>query len=650
MATILVVDDAKTIRLTVTEFLRDAGYEAIPADNAIDGLRLAKENDVDVVLSDIVMPQMTGIDLLRELVQHTPRTLVIMMTGLPTVDTAAEAVRAGAFDYLCKPVSKDDILRVVHNAVRLKEAEDERLRLEEENEQYREHLEELVDQRTDALRESEKRYRRLVSHAPVGIGVVRDEDLIFTNDTLKTMLHLDAAAAPNSSFMQFIAPNQRDKVRALLTQVLRDETPSELHELAMHVGDRDGVFVRLIAIPFNYGSLPAVQIVCIDITESKELELQLHQAQRLEAIGRLASGVAHDFNNLLTVILGEAQLLDLLTEDETSHRKTSEIIHAGERASLLTRQLLAFSRKQPGVLELLDLNRVVNDVAKMLRRLLGEDVRLTLKLDDNIGLINADPGQVEQVLMNLAVNARDAMPNGGRLEITTAHRTLEPQVVRNWSGVEPGEFVLLTVHDSGCGMDDETVAHIFEPFFTTKNAEEGTGLGLSTVYGVVRQANGFIDVKTRLHEGTSFTVYLPVCPGSRDAAESSKRDDIPKGTETVLVVEDDTELLAAETELLELHGYTVIPAENGQEAFGKCRQNADAIDFFLLDVVLPDMNGVQLLAYLRKIKPETPALFVSGYTSKHVVLAQMLQRDEHYLQKPFSPSRLVRQIREVLDA
>jgi len=382
------------------------------------------------------------------------------------------------------------------------------------------------------------------------------------------------------------------------------------------------------------------------------LEEQLRQAQKMEAVGRLAGGVAHDFNNLLTAINGYSEvLLAELPPDAPLRPYVEEIVKASERAARLTQQLLVFSRKQPVTPEVLDLNAVIADAAGLLRRVIGEDIVLLTRLEPKLGRVYADPGQLHQVLVNLAVNARDAMPEGGRLTIETANITLEAPVPRTFGDVPPGAYVMLAVSDTGCGMDAETQAHIFEPFFTTKEAGKGTGLGLSTVYGIVQQSGGHIWVYSEPGRGAVFKIYLPrVADVSAPLAPPAAAAGAPGGSETVLVVEDDEQVRALMASTLRSSGYRVLEASDGIQALLVLGQHAGPLDLLVTDVVLPGMSGRDVAGHLARLRPEAAVLYVSGYPDHAVVQHGVLEAESALLQKPFTPQALARAVRAALDA
>jgi two-component system, cell cycle sensor histidine kinase and response regulator CckA len=396
-----------------------------------------------------------------------------------------------------------------------------------------------------------------------------------------------------------------------------------------------------------------------DVTERKHAEIemvtlqeQLRQSQKMEAIGQLAGGVAHDFNNLLTVIHGYSELiLTSLDENSRLRQDVQEIIHASERASSLTRQLLAFSRKQVLQPKVLDLNAHVFDMDKMLRRMIGENIELMTLLAKDLGRIKADPGQIEQVILNLAVNARDAMLNGGKLTIETANIELDENYARSHIGVTPGHYVMLSVSDTGVGIAREVKERIFEPFFTTKEKGKGTGLGLSTVFGIIQQSGGNIWVYSEPGLGTTFKIYLPRIEEDTESLKpSAVSTKSLQGSETILLVEDEEIVRKLACTILQKNGYKVLEAPNGEEALRIVQgQNGNPIHLLVTDVVMPGMSGRQLADLLERLRPEMKILYISGYTDNAIVHHGVLEKGIDYIQKPFTIEGLARKVREVLD-
>jgi len=389
-----------------------------------------------------------------------------------------------------------------------------------------------------------------------------------------------------------------------------------------------------------------------DTTERLALEERLRQSQKMEAVGRLAGGIAHDFNNLLTIILGYSQILaDGLPAGSRLADSTAQIKSAGERAAGITRQLLAFSRKQVLSPRVINLNDIVLNLDSLLRRLIGEDIEVLTVPANDAGMVKADPGQIEQVIMNLALNSRDAMPQGGKLTLETSNATLDETYAREHRPVEPGQYVMLAVSDTGHGMAEETMGRIFEPFYTTKEVGKGTGLGLSMVYGIVKQSGGYIWVYSEPGQGTTFKIYLPRVDQPADQASTEKSPSrVSRGTETILLVEDDPQLRQLSSSVLSHCGYRVLAAATPEEGIAICEANHHEIRLLVTDVVMPRMNGRQLAERIQKVSPKIRVLYISGYTDNAIVHYGVLDPGLWFLAKPFTLSALVAKVREVLDS
>ena len=509
------------------------------------------------------------------------------------------------------------------------------------------------------LQRSEERYRELVENAR---DIIYEHDLAghytSTNKAGEQLTGYSLEETLKLNLADTVPPECLVKAREMLRRKLAGETITAYElEILTKEGGRIPVEVNTRLV-YQNGVPVGVQGIARDITERKRLEEalresegQLRQSQKLEAIGQLAGGVAHDFNNLLTAINGYSSLaLRRLGDDHPVSSYLEEITKAGDRAANLTRQLLAFGRKQLLQPLALNLNNVVADMIKLLKRLIGEDIQLVTTPGANLKQIKADPGQLEQVLVNLVVNARDAMPRGGTVTIETANTTLDGAYASKHVGVTPGEYVMLAISDTGTGMDQDTQSHIFEPFFTTKEKDKGTGLGLSTVYGIVKQSGGNIWVYSEFGKGTTFKVYLPLAEQETIAAAGPAVQALNKrGSETVLLVEDEDMVRKLAGELLIESGYTVLEANGSEAAINLCKAHEGPIDLLITDVVMPKFSGKEVAEQLRAIHPETRVLFMSGYTDEAIVHHGIVDSDIAFIQKPFSERALTQKIREVLD-
>ncbi len=524
-----------------------------------------------------------------------------------------------------------------------------RKRAEEELGRLNAELEQRVVERTAEVREAEIRYRALFEESPAGVLVIDPETLLPVefNETTCRQLGYSRQEFAQLRVGDYEALEGPADTRARTERVLSEGRADFETQHRTKTGEIR--HVQVVVKKTELGGKPVLHCVFRDITERKQLEEQCQQARKMEAIGRLAGGVAHDFNNLLTVINGYGDLLlGKLDARDPMYERLTEIRKAGERAAELTQQLLAFSRRQIVQPKVLDLNQVVRDVEKLLRRVLGEDIELMTVLDPELGRLKADAGQITQVLMNLAVNARDAMPDGGHLLIETANVDLSQRYAKEHLEIDPGAYVRITVSDSGIGMDPATQARIFDPFFTTKKSGEGTGLGLSTVHGIVKQAGGSIYVYSEVGQGTTFKIYFPRVDETQPVEEAKPGVGTLRGRETILVVEDQAELRKLAELVLKSYGYKVLESGNAGEALLKAERHSGPIHLLLTDVVLPGMSGRELAERLKPLRPDMRVLYMSGYTENVIAHRGTLEEGIEYLAKPFAPEGLARKVREVL--
>ena len=502
----------------------------------------------------------------------------------------------------------------------------------------------------EALRKNEEMFRLLFSYNPLPTWVIDKETRRFleVNDAAVRQYGYSLNEFKSMSVLDLRPEEERARYLEQLKQI-----PNEGHyhgHWKHRKKDGKVIQVETISHELEYAGRRVRLVVTQDISERQLLEQQLRQSQKMEAVGRLAGGVAHDFNNLLMVIKGHTELLvNVLPPSEHYSRKIEQIDRAADRASALTRQLLAFSRLQVLQPHVMNLNDVVEEMGRLLPRLIGEDIELVIRSSEDLGAIRADASQMEQVIMNLAVNARDAMPAGGRLLIETSNAELDSTYNAVHPVVRQGRYVLLAVSDTGTGMNAETQAHIFEPFFTTKPQGKGTGLGLSTVYGVVKQSGGFIWVYSEVGRGTSFKIYLPrVDQPVERIGTAPTVSEAPRGTETILLAEDEQDVREVAREFLESGGYTVIEARDGAEALKRVEKYEDAIDLLVTDMVMPGMTGQELSTRLLQSRPEIRVLYMSGYSERAAVDSARGDSSMRLLAKPFSRWALLRAVHEIL--
>ena len=593
---------------------------------AWEAIQLARH---DVYLVDYRLGEQHGLDLLREAVAWGCQAPIIILTGQGDHAVDVEAMKAGAADFLVKGQLTPALLeRTIRYALE------------------RAHS-------IEALRHSEERYRILYESNPQPMWVYDRESL--------AILTVNDAAIHHYGYSreEFLGMTIKDLH-------LPEQLPALLEDVRTRSGGchkasvwkqrkKNGALAEVEITPHDLvlDDHLATLVLAKDVTEHLNLEAQLRQSQKMDSIGQLAAGVAHDFNNILSVIQGHACLL-LAARDLASDTADSlaQIRLAAERAANLTRQLLTFSRRQHMQRKVLNLNEVIHNVAKMLERLLEEHIALELRLAPQLPFINADSGMIEQILVNLSVNSRDAMPHGGLLTLSTRATRIDTDDARNNPESSPGHYVLLTVADTGSGMDAKVLARIFEPFFTTKGVGKGTGLGLATVYGIVKQHQGWLEVNSKVGHGTTFKVFLPACPLPSRTSDEERDPVSPRGgTERVLVVEDEPPVLMLVEHILQTHGYRVLTAASGVEALELWQKETDPIQLLLTDMVMPNgVSGWELGTRLQAAHPDLKVIYTSGYSIDLVGREVELREGYNFLQKPYPPRKLVQTVRDRLDS
>jgi PAS domain S-box-containing protein len=633
---VLVIDDEPVLLALATALLGGEGFDVTVAATAEAALTQIAQKEFGVILVDKNLPgDLDGVALMSRARGRWPLTRWIIITGYPSKESTLRALKEGAFDYLEKPIDNDALVQQVRRAWDSYATALERGELFQKYETLFEIVPGIVWFMTEngVIKRVNREGAAMLGYGP--------EELV--GATYTALLPPDRAGpAAHWAFKE-----RRTGRRATRGQVVELRTragATKLFEICS-TGAYDGVPGKPGAR--FWGTLG----VGWDITEHAVLEEQLQQARKMEAIGRLAGGVAHDFNNLLSVILNNAEFVTAgMPETDPRRADVAEIELCARRGAELTRQLLTFSRKQVLSARPTDLRHVVREIEPLLRRLIGENIEVIFDQPDRLGTVNADPSQMEQVILNLAVNARDAMVNGGRLTLQTRDVVLDAEFAASHLGVKPGAYVMLCVSDTGVGLAPEVRDHLFEPFFTTKGAGRGTGLGLATVYGIVMQSDGHISIYSEADTGTSVKVYLPVCaPPEPTDAIAVEPVSLPTGNEVVLVVEDEVMVRNLARRILERAGYRVLVAENGEVALATAAA-AEHIDLLLTDMVMPKMNGAEVAQKLRALSASLRVVYMSGYVGNVTTQHPMLADGAAFLQKPFTAAGLLQLVRSTLDA
>ena len=671
---LLAIDDGEEtldeLQAAVSHAFPNASFFA--AQSGQNGLEQALRDIPDIILLDIVMPEMDGFETCRRLKEdiRLKGIPVLFLTAVkPDREICEKAVQAGAEAFISKPFELWELLVQIRTMLKIKAAN-----LMQEAERTR--LQQMVTLRThelagqlalrekalESLKESEALFKAVFTESPMGICLLdaRTGRFLRVNAMLARITGRTPEELAGTDWRSITHP---DDVAMQTDSLARLESCSEkVLWLEKRYVKPDGgtVWVKLTATPMPSfdKSNPRFLGMVEDISAAKaaerekiQLEEQLRQSQKMETAGSLAGGIAHDFNNMLSAILAYSDfLLKSINKEDPRRQDVEGIKNTGLRAAALTRQLLAFSRKQVLQPQILDINATITGMRPMLHRLIGENIKLTTMTSKEPALIKADPGHLEQVLLNLCVNARDAMPKGGKLTLEASVARLDTEYIHRHGTLQPGSYALLAVSDNGCGMTTGTKEHIFEPFFTTKPRDKGTGLGLSTVHGIVKQSGGTIVVYSEEGSGTVFKLYFPLSSGEAPAAKQQAGKKFSAVSGTVLVVDDDDQIKALARRTLAEDGLSVMVAASAEEALSLCKRHNKRIDLLLTDMILPKMTGIELAEQLKSSYPDIKIIYMSGYTDHSVLTDGMLAPDKSFIQKPFTLDLLTQKVREALSS
>ena len=626
---VLIVEDDPALLRTMGDVLRLKGYEPYSAQTGGQALEVASRTPPAVTLLDLRLPDMDGHDLIERLHAADVQTEIVVLTGNASVTSAVRALREHIFDYLLKPVSPDQLVTTLERA----------------GERWRRRRAEA------ALAATEQRFRSLIEHAEDPVAILDHHGLIrYASPAYQRTLGSPSASLVGTNVFETVHPEDASVLRDAISDLLTRS--GETTPIVLRCRRADGQWRTLAGTGKNLLGDPTIDGIILnsrDVTDRLALEEQLRHAQKIEAVGQLAGGIAHDLNNMLTAILAFSEFAEgSLPADHEGREDIEQVQLAAQRAALLTRQLLAFSRRQVLHPRPIDLTDVVGGLEPMLRRLISAEIDCVARLAPSLDLVMADPSQIEQVLLNLVINARDAMPRGGSIVIETRQVAIDTDDAQRHPGLTPGPHVVLSVTDNGTGMDAITQARVFEPFFTTKPVGQGTGLGLSTVYGIVRQSGGSISLRSEPGQGATFDIYLPCTDSESEVAA-------PEGTTangalppmTILVADDDAAVRRAATRALERAGHTVLTADNGREGLALLAARADHIGLVVSDLVMPNVGGRDFAAGLRERWPNMRLLFMSGYNT-HENAGQLPPGGDAFLQKPFTPDGLLEAVRRAV--
>jgi len=682
---ILVVDDHEEDRYMLEVLLRGYGHEVKSAADGAGALEMASQEDFDMIITDVLMPRMDGFQLCREIKKHKKlkKIALVFYTATYTEPSSKEfALNLGAERFIVKPTEPDVFMEIIKEVIKSYEMgtlkaskqpiEDETVYLKQYNERLIRKLEDKMldlERVNKKLKESEEKYRDLIDNANDAVIVIEPTGyLSFVNPKFCEMSGYSMEEAKKLHFSKLVHSDYVDMVTEYFEKRLAGQEVTRNYEVQVLTKSGKTIYIdNNVTTIEKEGRIIGILTIMRDITERKlaemaskraneeklKLQVQLLQTQKMEAIGTLTGGVAHDFNNMLAVIQGYADLsIKTIDEKDPLYSDMQQISIAAKSAARLTRQLLLFSRKQPIELVSLKINKMIDDLLKMLRRIISEDITIKTELEPDLWNVRADVGCIEQVIMNLAVNAKDAMPEGGELVIKTENVIVDKEYCELVSEAKPGKFVRLSVEDTGCGIDKKTLQHIFEPFFTTKRLGQGTGLGLSVVYGIVKMHEGWIDLASELGKGSKFEIYLPAVfkESDKKIKEVFSLQELRGKGERVLLVEDEEVVRKFVKMIFQRNGYHVFEAANAKSALSIFEKEKGNFHLVFSDMILPDRSGLDLVEELISRKPELRILLSSGYTDEKVQWSVIRERGYRFVQKPYDVDNLLRIVRKVISS
>lgn len=660
---VLIVDDNASNLKLLKANLETEDFDVFEAADGLVALEVLEKEHIDCVITDVLMPHLDGYGLCYRIRKHEKLSKIPVVVYTATHFSSSDkklSLLVGADKFIEKPAPFHEILEVIRQATlgeRSYRQSDLRLPKEYElTKQYSELLVRKLVEKNEELEEKDEKFRLLAENIREVFYILdpRNRKIIFVSPAYEEIWGetLESLYADYESWTKSIHPEDRQRVvRAFLSGWESGDFREEYRIVRPDGGIR-WIWDRSFPVRNPEGNVDRIVGIAEDITERKNLESQLLQAQKMEAMGRLAGGIAHDFNNVLTVISGYTEMMaKSVRENEPLYKDLGEVRKATEHAVSLTRQLLLFSRRLETETKSIDFNVIISNIGNMVKNVTGENIEMEIRPFKGIGIIKANPGQIEQVILNMCINAKDAMPKGGRLILETSSAEFSELEAKQIPGLNPGEYVVLAITDTGCGMSDEIKAHLFEPFFTTKEPGIGTGLGLATSYGIIKRAGGAIWVDSYLDRGTTFKIFLPKSSEvEKPELKTEKNEVVLPGNETILIVEDEPMLKRLASKMLKSQGYTVLEAANGEEALKMIREKeTSGIDLLFTDMVMPGINGLELAKQIKGLIPGIKILFTSGYAEADRDPKGIPLSDEQFIQKPFNEKTLLLKIREVLD-